>query len=134
MDKGENFKNVFRKMCERYILKGDIIKAEFPHILTRIILNETKLLEKIAKDRAVSLSRENIKRIVESKNQRRITRLLRNLTLSVNGVVFATFDENEPEQPPFKDYNLNDIINILALDKKSPYIRRPSNNRSEHQV
>jgi hypothetical protein len=121
MDNGENFKNAFHKMCKKYILTGDVISADLPEILTRVILNDLKFLEKIAKDRSISLSRENIKRIIDSRNWQRIVKLLKNLTLSVKKVVFATFDEGDPDADPFKKYKLNDVINMLALDKESAF-------------
>jgi len=121
MDNGENFKNAFHKMCKKYILTGDAISADLPEILTRVILDDLKFLEKIAKDRSISFSRENIKRIIDSRNRQRIDKLLKNLTLSVKKVVFATFDESEPEADPFKKYKLNDVINMLALEKKSAF-------------
>ncbi len=123
MDNGENFKNAFHKMCRKYILTGDVISADLPEILTRVILNDLKFLEKIAKDRSISLSRENIKRIIDSRNRQRIVKLLKDLTLSVKKVVFATFDEGDSEADPFKEAKLNDVINMLALalDKKSSF-------------
>jgi hypothetical protein len=38
------------------------------------------------------------------------------MALSIRKVVFATFDENALGVDPFKKYNLDDIVNMLALD------------------
>ncbi|UCH97441.1 MAG: hypothetical protein JSV88_11465 [Candidatus Aminicenantes bacterium] len=39
MDNGRDLKVAFHEVCEKYILKGDIIKAELPGLFTRIIVN-----------------------------------------------------------------------------------------------
>jgi hypothetical protein len=119
MDGGGDFKNAFHKICKKFILTGDIITAELPCILTRIILNDSKFMEMISKGRSISLSRRNIKRIVDSGNRRRIIKLLKDLTLSVRKTVFATFNENDPEADPFENYGLDDVISMLALDRRS---------------
>jgi hypothetical protein len=36
-DREKDFENAFIKVCEKYVLKGDIIEADLPGILTRII-------------------------------------------------------------------------------------------------
>ena len=121
IENDKDFKASFLKVCERYILSGDIIKAVLPRVLTRLILNDTKFLEKIAKDRSFPLSRDNIKRIVASGNRRRIFKLFNDLPLNIKKVVFATFNEDYPEVDPFKGYRLLDIMNMLALDKRSAF-------------
>jgi hypothetical protein len=119
MDEGENFKNVFRKISEKYILKGNIVKAELPHILTRIILDDTGFIEKVTEELGIPSSREDIKEIVDLKEQDTIAGLFKNIELTIRKVVFATFDEDEMEADPFINCGIKDIVNMLALDTSS---------------
>jgi hypothetical protein len=116
MNNGCNFKSAFREVCEKYVLVGDRIKADLPGILTRVILNDLKFIDRIMKKQSIQLWRKDIVNIVVQKNQRKIKKLFTDMTLSIKRVVFATFDENDPEVDPFKKYNLDDIVNMLALD------------------
>ncbi|MGD2086779.1 MAG: hypothetical protein PVH61_11400 [Candidatus Aminicenantes bacterium] len=116
MNNNCNFKAAFREVCKKYVLIGDRIKADLPAILTRIILNDSKFIERIMKKQSIQLWRKDIENIVAQKNQRKIKKLFTDMTLSIRKVVFATFDENDPEVDPFKKYNLDDIVNMLALD------------------
>jgi hypothetical protein len=116
MNNSCDFKAAFQEVCEKYVLVGARIKAYLPDILTRIILNELKFIDKIVKNRSFPLKRKEIKNIVRQKNQKRIEKLFTNMALSIRKVVFATFDENAPGVDPFKKYKLDDIVNMLALD------------------
>ena len=116
MNNGNNFKAAFREVCEKYVLVGDRIKADLPGILTRIILNDLKFIERIMKNQSIQLWRKDIVNIVVQKNRKKIKKLFTDMPLSIKKVVFATFDENDPEVDPFKKYNLDEIVNMLALD------------------
>ncbi|MCP4157292.1 MAG: hypothetical protein GY757_56805 [bacterium] len=121
IDNGKNFKAAFLEVCDKFVLTGDIIETELPGLLSRIILNEIKFIEKIAKERSIPLDREEIKTIIDSKDRNDIMDLLGNLKLSLRDVVFATFDEKNPEADPFRNYCLKDIVNMLALDDRSKF-------------
>jgi hypothetical protein len=119
MDNGKDFKTAFLQVCREYGLVGDIIKAALPQILTRVILNETQLIMKISRNRAIPISRGEISDIVRSESRKKIDDLFNNLRLGNKRLIFATFDENTPEADPFEKYTLSDIINMLALDRSA---------------
>lgn len=118
---GKDFKNAFLKMCEKYFLRGDIIEAELPDILTRIIPNKNRFISNILYlyKRSPSQSRK-LKMVFASGDKDRIIRTLRKLRragLSGRKVVFATFFEKDNDKDPFLNHSVIDIINMLALDK-----------------
>lgn len=118
-DNGHNFKNAFRKVCQEYILTGNIIEAELPGILTRIILDGTEFVEKITEERGIPSSRDDIRKIVCSKKRNDLAQLLKGMGLNIRKVVFATFDENDMDADPFIKLGLRDIVRLLALDASS---------------
>ena len=119
MDNGENFKNAFVKIRKKYLLIGDAIQAKLPDTLIRIIVNVREFLEYISN--VLGLDVKEIKNRINSKGAGYLIRFVGHLKLASinNNVVFATFDENNLENDPLTDYNVRDIINMLALDKNS---------------
>lgn len=118
MDNGKDFKAAFRQVCEMYFLKGDTIKAELPGILTRIILSKTKFISYIKQESDIPYSEEEIEIILtREENEYLVVDLLRNVDLSKNKVVFATFDDRKKDEDLFSNHKLIDIINMLALDR-----------------
>lgn len=123
-DKERNFENAFFKVCEKYILNGDIIEAELPDILTKIIPNKekfmTNLIINIENRHRKPYTGQELKMVFASKDKNRIIRLLHKLKkawLSRGKAVFATFDEQSKSRDPFLNRNVIEIINMLALDK-----------------
>ena len=116
MDAGKSFKVAFNEICRYYVLSGNVIQAKLPTRFTRIILDDTEFVEKIAEERGIPSSRDDIREIVESKKRNSIKQLFRDMELNIRKVVFATFDENDMEADPFVDFSLRDIVNMLALD------------------
>jgi hypothetical protein len=118
---GNNFKDVFFGVCKKFLLKGDIIKAELPDILTRIIANKNRFVEKILYQYKRSPSQHHkLKMVFASGDKVRIIRTLRKLRrvgLSGWEVVFAGFDEKNEDRDPYLKHRVIDIINQLALDK-----------------
>jgi hypothetical protein len=119
MDNGENFKNAFHKMCKKYILTGDVISADLPELLTRIIVNIRLFLIYLSKKLGMEV--EDIKKRIDSNDIKRIIHLIGHLELAPpnNNVVFATFDEDNLENDPFIGYKVRDIINMLGKDRSS---------------
>jgi hypothetical protein len=112
MDKGNNFKTAFKKVCEKFILTGDVIKAPLPFILTRIILNESKFLKEVARNFSVApdmeesldsiIQPEDIINAVNSKDCEEIEKTFADSKLHIRReVVFAAFDESNPDYDPF---------------------------------
>ena len=123
-DRERDFKNVFLNVCQKYILKGDIIAAELPEVLTRIIPHKEKylmnLIINIENRHRKPYFRRELNMAFASGDKKRIIRLLRKLPkawLSRNKVVFATFDETGGTNDPFENRKVIEIINMLALDK-----------------
>jgi len=116
MNNGCNFKAAFREVCEEYVLVGSRIKADLPDNFTRIIINDSKFINYIVNNRSIPVSRKKIKMIVRRGDRGNIERLFTGINLGIKKVVFATFDENDPEVDPFRKCNLDDIVNMLALD------------------
>ena len=123
-DKEKNFGNAFFKVCEKYILNGDVIEAELPGILTRIIPNKEKfirnLIISIENKHRKPYAGQELKMVFASKDKQRIIRLLRKLKkawLSRGKVAFASFDEHHKNKDPFLNRKVIEIINMLALDK-----------------
>ena len=119
MASGENFKNAFHKMCQKYILTGDVISADLPELLTRIIVNIRLFL--IFLSNRLGMEVEDIKKRINLNDIQRIIDLIGHLRLAPpnNDVVFATFDEDNLENDPFDGYKVRDIINILGKDRSS---------------
>ena len=111
-----NFKAAFREVCEEYVLVGSRIKANLPGIFTRIIINDLKFVNRIVNNRSIPVSRKKIKNIVRRGDRGNIERLFTGMNLGIRKVVFATFARNAAEVDPFKQCNLDDIVNMLALD------------------
>jgi hypothetical protein len=120
MDNGEDFKVAFHAVCKKYILTGDCIEADLPRILTRVILDDSKFIDKIGEGHSFPITRDYVKEAVDSNDSLVIEELLGTFKLSLRDVVFTTFDERDMEMDPFTDRTLKDILNILALDV-SPY-------------
>jgi hypothetical protein len=118
-ENGEDFNVAFHEVCNKYILKGDLIEAELPCTLTRVILDDSKFINKIGEGRALPITRDYVREVVDSNDRSVIDRLLGTFKLSLRDVVFATFAEKELEADPFIDCTLKDIVNILALDISS---------------
>ena len=116
MNNGCNFKAAFREVCEEYVLVGSRIKADLPGIFTRIIINDSKFIKHMVNNRSIPVSRKKIKIMVRRGDRGNIERLFAGMNLSIKKVVFATFDENVTDVDPFKKCNLDDIVNLLALD------------------
>jgi hypothetical protein len=119
MDNGNDFKTAFKKVCEKFILKGDIIEAELPDILTRIILNKSRFISYVKKKSRIPYKEKEIEIILASKKKELIIALLGRIKLSKRKVVFATFDQGNKEGNPFLNAKVIDIINMLALDKNT---------------
>jgi hypothetical protein len=128
-DEKKDFKEAFSKVCPNYLLRGDIIKAKLPVILTRIILNETNFIEGVARNRSINpglegplnsiIKREDIINAVTSKDREEIEKTLGNSYLHVKKVVFATFDEYDLNVEPLLNTGIKEIINLLALNCSS---------------
>lgn len=116
MENGADFKTAFMGICEIYFLHGDVIKADLPAILTRVILNESKFFKMVKQERGIPFNKEQIKGIVDSKNRQDIAELFSDIWLTIGKVVFATFDEEVPNRFPFTGYKVRQIVNMLALD------------------
>ena len=117
MDDGKDFKIAFHAVREKYLLRGDIIEAELPDILTRVILNKKKIIFNIQRNLKTPFSEKRIAMIIKSKNKHHIARMLGKMKLSSDTVVFATFDEKRKDANPFLHHKIIDIINRLTLDK-----------------
>jgi hypothetical protein len=118
MDSGGDFKTAFYKICRKYILAGDLISAELPRLLTRIILNKTKFISFLKRESDTPFSEKQIETIFASgKNRKLIYALLNKVTLSKREVVFATFDEKNGDRDPFLNHKVIDIIHRLALNR-----------------
>jgi hypothetical protein len=119
IDRGENFKNAFHKMCKKYILTGDVISADLPELLTRIIVNIRLFLIYLSKKLGMEV--EDIKKRIDSNDIKHIIHLIGHLELAPpnNNVVFATFDDDNLENDPFIGYKVKDIINMLGKDRSS---------------
>ena len=117
MDNGNNFKTSFIKVCEKYILKGDIIEAELPDILTRIVLNKSRFISYVKKKSRTPYKEKEIEIILVSKKKKLIIALLSRIKLSKRKVVFAAFDQVNKEGNPFLNAKVIDIINMLAMNK-----------------
>ena len=118
MEEGGTFKAAFHKICQKYILTGNIIRAELPSILTRIILNKVKFISFLKRETDTPLSEKQIEMVFASgRNKTLIQALLGKITLSKRNVVFATFNEKHTNRDPFLDHKVIDIIHRLALNK-----------------
>jgi hypothetical protein len=117
MDDGKDFKTAFHAVREKYLLTGDVIEAELPDILTRVILNKKKIIFNIKRNLKTPFSEKRIAMVIKSKNKPHIARMLGKMKLSRDTVVFATFDEKRKDANPFLHHKVIDIINRLALDK-----------------
>lgn len=120
-DREKDFENAFIKVCEKYVLKGNIIEADLPEILTRIIPNKNKFILNIENQHKKPYARQELKTAFASGNMSRIIRSLRKMKkagLSNGKVVFATFDEEHNNRYPFSGRKIIEIINMLALDKE----------------
>jgi hypothetical protein len=118
IENGKDFKAAFHKVSENHILKGDIIKAELPRFLVRIILDENEFIEKGIEMRGIPSNqvRKKIKSTVASKRRKKIARLFKNAKLSIHDVVFATFAENDMEVDLFANDDIKDVVSMLALN------------------
>jgi hypothetical protein len=116
IENGKDFKAAFRTAGDKYILKGDVITAKLPRLLTRIILDETEFIEKISEERGVPSSNVEIRKTVDSGKRTEIAQLFKKMELTIGKVVFATFDENNMEVDPFVNYDIKDIVSMLALN------------------
>jgi hypothetical protein len=117
MDEGKDFKSAFFNVYVRYVLKGDIIKAELPGVLTRILLNKAKFIIYIKNLSKAPYNEQEIGMILTSKDKGLINDLLAEGTLSRGEAVFATFDEKNEDRSPFLNRKVIEIINMLALDR-----------------
>jgi hypothetical protein len=120
-DREKDFENAFFKVCEKYVLKGDIIEADLPGILTRIIPNRNKFLLNIEYQHKKPYAGRELNMAFTSGDMSRIIRTLgklRKAALSNGKVVFATFDEEHRDRDPFSGRKVIEIINQLALDKE----------------
>jgi len=114
MDNGENFKKAYLKISRKYILTGDTIEAQLPDILTRIILNLRRLLGYLSIKMGIHMAR--LEKRIASEGINNFIRSIDFLNLAPNNVVLSTFDEEQPDEDPFINSKVNDIINMLALD------------------
>lgn len=129
-DRSKDFKCAFSEVCKTYFLRGDILEAQLPDILTRIILNKNEFAANVLYlyKRSPSQSKK-LKMLFASGDKERIIRTLKRLRrvkLARREVVFATFDEKDKERDPFLNYKVTDIIKMLALDtdifdREEPY-------------
>lgn len=115
MNNGKDFKKVYLKVSEEYVLKGDIIDAELPFFFTRIILNFRRFLEYLSKK--IGIDVERLKKRIKSEGIHRFILSIDYLQLAPNKAVLAAFNENKMGEEPFIDWKVSDIINILALDR-----------------
>lgn len=115
MDEGKSFKVAFHKICDKYILTGDPIGADLPELLTRIIVNVKLFL--IYVSRKIGMEVEDLEKRIDSNDVERIIQLIGHLELAPLNVVFATFDENNPENDPFISRSVEDIIKMLGKDR-----------------
>lgn len=115
-----DFKDIFNDVCKKYILRGEIITAELPHILTRIILNMDKFLLHLIDKSNIPFARDELTIAFASRDKKRILKQLKkmkNARLAGGDVVFSTFDETSKDKDPVLNLKIIDIINKLALDK-----------------
>ncbi len=117
MDKGTDFKEAFNGICEIYFLKGDIIKAGLPGLLTRIILSKTMFISYIKKTHKGAYASREIENIFASGQKALMMLLLGKLNLAKKNVVFATFEEKRKDGNPFLKNSVEEIIHRLALNK-----------------
>ncbi len=119
MDKGKDFKDAFHEVREKYILKGDIIKAQLPDLLTRIIVNIRIFLDYLTSRLGVEV--EDIEKRIDADDMNRFIRSIGFLKLAPpnSNVVFATFDEEDPESDPFANCKVEDIINMIGKDRSN---------------
>jgi hypothetical protein len=119
MYNGENFKNAFQKVCKKFILTGDTIKAELPFILTRVIVNIRLFVDYLSSRLGMDL--EDIEDRIDSNDTNQFLRLIADLELAPprNNVVFSTFDEDNPDNDPFVNHKVKDIINRIGKDRSS---------------
>lgn len=115
----EDFKSTFHKVRPKYILTGDIIKAELPDILIRIIVHIDLFLEYICN--VTGMKVEIIKKRISTRGIKDFIHFVGHLELAPkdDNVVFATFDEDTPGNDPFVNHKAIDIINRLALSTKN---------------
>lgn len=116
MDEGNNFKDAFNKVSNRYVLIGDSIEADLPPILSRLMLNDRKFLDVIAVKEGIPSDESALIEVVRMNNKVEIEKTFGNVGLSPRQVVFATFDEDNMKANPFANCSLRDIIDRLALD------------------
>jgi hypothetical protein len=115
MESGKNFKSAFHKICQKYFLTGDSIEVDLPELLTRIIVNVKLFL--IYVSRKIGMEVEDLEKRIDSNDVERIIQLIGHLELAPLNVVFATFDENNPENDPFISRSVEDIIKMLGKDR-----------------
>jgi hypothetical protein len=125
MDNGENFKNVFQKVRKKFILTGDTVEAELPFILTRVIVNIRLFLDYLSSRLGMEL--KDIEDRIDSNDAKQFLRLIADLELAPprNNVVFSTFDEDNPDNDPFVNHKVKDIINRIGKDRSSFKISEP---------
>ncbi len=113
-----DFKDAFHKVRPKYILAGDIIEAELPDTLIRIIVHTDKFLGYISN--AAGIKVEKIRKRIAARGIKDFIQFIGHLELAPkdNNVVFATFDEDNPGNDPFVNHTVIDIINMLALPSK----------------
>ncbi len=113
-----DFKDAFITVSPRFVLKGNIITAELPNILTRIILNKANFITFLKRSCNIPFSTNQIESVLAlGDNEQLIRLLLNNINLSKHKVVFATFHEENLANDPFANHSVKDIINLLALDQ-----------------
>ncbi len=117
MDKGTDFKEAFNGICETYFLKGDIIEAGLPDLLTRIILSKTMFISYIKKALKGAYTSRGIENIFASGQKAFMILLLSKLNLAKKNVVFATFEEKRKDGNPFLKNSVEEIIHRLALNR-----------------
>jgi hypothetical protein len=117
MDKGIDFKEAFKGTCEIYFLKGDVIKADLPNLLTRIILSKKMFISYIKKALKGAYTPREIENIFASGQKSLIMLLLGKLNLAKKNVVFATFEEKRKDGNPFLKNSVEEIIHRLALNR-----------------
>ena len=114
MNNGKRFKKAFLKISKKYHLTGNIIKAPLPNTLTRIIVNARLFIKYLS--RRLGMHEKEIKRRLTSDGVINFVELIDFLELAPPGsnVVFAAFDENDPEDDPFRNHSVKDILNRLG--------------------
>jgi hypothetical protein len=117
MDTGTDFKEAFNGICEIYFLKGDVIKAGLPDLLTRIILSKTMFISYIKKALKGAYTTREIENIFASGQKALMMLLLGKLNLAKKNVVFATFEEKRKDGNPFLKNSVEEIIHRLALNR-----------------